>query len=147
MQEMADKTINSDMGREGGVQALADTLRSGDIQRLERAACRGCPITPEDRRQSIEVLRTIMNDPKRNSRVRIMASRVLATLESLDLRDLHHTERMKHEDGILDLRMRRAEEGKPNDCVAIQAAPVRELPLPEDLRSMRKRLIDSSDNN
>ncbi len=42
--------------------------------------------------------------------------------------------------------MARAEEGKPNDLVAVQVVPVRELPLPPALLGYRKRLLEPSES-
>ena len=51
--------------------------------------------------------------------------------------------RPPHESGILDLRMQRAEKGKPNDSMAIiMTTPVRELPLPDSMKHMRLHVLE-----
>ena len=88
----------------------------------------------------------IIDDPKATRRAKTAAARALAQLHANNLRDLHHIEKIRHEDGILDLRMRRAEEGKPNDCIAIRVTPVRELPLPAALAHYRRRILESGES-
>ena len=124
-------------------RALGLPTRS-QVQQLE-LACRQRRITPEEREKAIATLtRTI--DQARSFRLRIAASRALSAFESTEVRDVHHIERMQHEAGILDLRMKRAEEGKPNDSIAVHLVPVQELPLPPSLAGMRRRLLEPKEN-
>jgi hypothetical protein len=122
----------------------------GDRFKLAEAIRRGWEITPERKAQYFEQLDRVManldaiTDPMRRAKCVAQCTRVLVAEQGQALRDLHHTERLQHEAGILDLRLRRAEEGKPNDCVAVQLqTPVRELPLPDGLRHYRKRVLES----
>ena len=56
-------------------------------------------------------------------------------------------ERLRHEAGILDLKITRAEQGKPNDSLAIiTTAPVEELPLPPWLAEKRLRILQPGTN-
>jgi hypothetical protein len=128
----------------GGLHALGFS----DFHIIRREAERGFIIDADARRQPVETCLVVMRDSKTTKRTKIAAVRALAALDAINLRDIHHVERMQHEAGILDLRMRRAEEGKPNDCVAVkQLAPFVELPLPDDLKHMRRRLLDKPSEN
>ncbi len=120
--------------------------RLTDLHMTERALRQGWPISDEKRREITEQMTKLASAPETRPRTRAMAVRVLAQLDSLNLRDQHHVERLEAERGIVHLRMQRAEEGKPNDCVAVQVTPVRELPLPDAMRSMRKRLLEPTEN-
>ena len=75
-----------------------------------------------------------------------MLTRVIAMLERMNQVDQHHVERMQHEAGILDLRHRRADEGKPSEIIGIQIAPAVELPLPESLRGYERRILEPGKN-
>lgn len=128
----------------GGTRAL--TLTRREINAITTNATRGALIKPAERQASIDMLNAIIADLKVPRRTRITASRALAALEAIELRDLHHTERLQHEAGILDLRMKRAEQGLPNDSVALVPAPVRELPLPTSLLEYRKKILEPGQN-
>lgn len=130
----------------GDVGGGALTLTRRDILQIQQNATRGRPLTAEERAKSIACLTEIIDDPKSARRTKITATRALTALESLDLRDLHHTERLKHEDGVLDLRYRRADEGKPDQIIEHQFAPVRELPLPASLSEYRKKILEPGKN-
>ena len=119
---------------------------------LAEAIRRGWQISPERKRRYFAALdRVVENidqiaDPSKRAQAAAQCARVIVAEQAAALRDLHHTERMQHESGILDLKMTRAEEGKPNDCVAIKLTPVRELPLPAWMAGMRKRLLEPSES-
>lgn len=110
-------------------------------------------MSDEKRREIADHMTKLAADPNTRPRSRAVAVRTLALLDQINLkahalnqRDLHHTERLQHEAGILDLRMRRAEEGKPNDCIAVQIAPVKELPLPASLAGYVRRVMEPKEN-
>ncbi len=146
-------------GERGG--AALQGFSAEHIRRFEQAVRRRIPISEKDRETMVNACRAVIeaceDKPGRTRRALMRAVSLMALLDAQSMRDEHHIEdkihdqamqreRFAHEDGILDLRMRRAEEGKPNDCVAVQVTPVRELPLPDAMRSMRKRLLEPSES-
>lgn len=135
---------------DSGVRAEEDAPRLRDkldeLQMTERAVRNGWAIPPEEKRKIVEQMTALATDPKTRPRSRSIAVRVLAQLDSLDLRDRHHVERLEANAGIVRLRMQRAEEGLPNDSMAIITAPVEELPLPAWLREAKKRVLEPGEN-
>jgi hypothetical protein len=130
-------TPSSEGAISGGAPARTYFIPSASqINEMARNATRGRPLTPEERDGAIRVLKDAM-EHSRSYRTRITAGKALAVYEALDLRDLHHTERLQHEAGILDLRLRRADEGKPSEIIGIQISPSEELPLPKSLADYR----------
>jgi hypothetical protein len=133
---------------------VLDMHVSQDRAMLAEAIRRGWQISPERKRRYFDALdRVVENidqiaDPSKRAQAAAQCARVLVAEQSAAIRDLHHTERMQHEAGILDLRMRRAEEGKPNDLIEhrVQMTPVRELPMPAWMLGMRKRLLEPSES-
>lgn len=120
---------------------------------LAEALRRGWQISPERKRQYFaaldEAVRNLpdIKDASRRVQATAQCARVLVAEQGQAMRDVHHIESLQHEAGILNLRMSRAEEGKPNDCVEVQhVTPVRELPLPDALRSQRRRLLEPTGN-
>lgn len=143
---MSDSEVQSDVGRKGGAAELAAQIRGRDMLAVEQAARRGYPCDPQGRAESIAVCRAVMNDPKSSRRTKLIAVRALAVLDSLQLRDAHHYEGMQHDDGILELRARRAEEGRPNDLIGVQLVPVERLPDPDWLAKKREKLLKPSES-
>jgi hypothetical protein len=137
---------------ENGDKPALDMNVSQDRAMLAEAIRRGWQISPERKRRYFDALdRVVENidqiaDPSKRAQAAAQCARVLVAEQSAALRDLHHTERLQHESGILDLRMKRAEQGKPNDCIAVQLTPVRELAMPEWMRTMRRRLLEPSES-
>lgn len=139
---MSNDPSNGNDGRV--VEELA--LTTGQLQLIERKIRRRYPVTEADRVKSIKACRKVMRDGK-SQRAMLMAVRVLAALDAQSMRDEHHIEEMRHQDGIMDLRMRRAEEGLPNDSsLNINVTPVEQLPLPPALASYTKRILRPSES-
>lgn len=141
---MSENDVQSSGGSGGLLENRSEIGQ--DIAFLRRAIRERWEIPPETLRTVPTVLQAIIDDPRTTKRTRIMASRALGQFKADNQRDLHHIERLQHESGILDLRMRRAEEGKSNDCIAITTPPVRELPLPDAMRKMRRKLLEPSES-
>lgn len=128
----------ANMGDERGLQDRPVILRKSECQIIERNATRGRPITPEERDMQIVFLKATLDCATASRRTKISASRALTALESLDLRDLHHRERIDQENGIMRLKQERAEAGLPNDSVALILPPVRQMPMPDWMIEMKK---------
>ncbi len=128
----------------GGNRGAA--LGAADFNLIRRTASRGYLVTTEERARTVACCIQCMDDPKRPWRTRLAAIRALAVLTGQDQHDMHHVERLEAERGIVNLKMTRAEEGKPNDSVAVLVTPVEELPLPEALRGYRKRILEPGGN-
>lgn len=81
------------------------------------------PISPEQRQKCVDIATEIANDPKSTRRAKTAALRVLAQFDSITQRDVAHVEKMDQEMGIMKIRQDRAEQGLPNDSIAIQVLP------------------------
>jgi hypothetical protein len=136
------------------VQPQGDALdmsNPGDRYKLARAIRNSWQIDPDRKRRYFEALDEIVanlhtiSDPAQRAKAATQAARVLIAEQGQALRDIHHRERLEAERGILDLKISRAEGGKPNDCVSI-VTPVRELPLPAAFAGMRKRILEPGAN-
>lgn len=102
----------------------------------------GWQVTPERKQKYFAAMDKAIDEihlapPERRAIIAAQCTRVLVAEQGQQLRDIHHTEHMQHEDGILDLRLRRADEGKPSEIIGIQIAPSEELPLPPSLAGYR----------
>src|SRR4051812_14119042 len=150
MSEEAENLANEREGRELDFSGKPSQFVSPSM--LAEALRRGWQVTPTRKSQYFaaldDAIRNLgqIEDTEKRSRIAAQCARVLVAEQGQALRDIHHIEQMQHESGILDLRMRRAEEGKPNDCLAIQMTPVRELPLPPGLAEYRRKLLEPSNS-
>ncbi len=138
---MSEPEVQSPVGDNRG-----PALGAREFNIIRRQAARGYLVPDTERSKAVGCCVECINDPRRPWRTRLAAIRTLATLTGQDQHDLHHVERLRAEQGILNLKMARAEEGKPNDLVAVQVVPVRELPLPPALLGYRKRLLEPSES-
>jgi hypothetical protein len=124
-------------------QPALDMGTSQDRSMLAEAIRRGWQISPERKRAYFAALdRVVENidqiaDPSKRAQAAAQCARVLVAEQAAVMRDLHHIERMQHEDGMLDLRMRRAESGLPNDSLAIILAPEQPMPMPSWMREAK----------
>lgn len=82
----------------------------------------------------------IIADPRTPRRTRITAAKFISTMARMDLEDLHHRERLDAEQGIVRLKMERAEQGLANDLVAISPTGSQQLPLPPYLAGKARAL-------
>lgn len=106
------------------------------------AVRRGWSVPPEAIADAIETARIITADPTANRRAKLRAGALLRQFVQLDQEDLHHRERLDAEQGIVRLKMERAEQGLANDLVAI-APGAQQLPLPPYLAG-KARLLAST---
>lgn len=142
---MTQESVQSDSGGRGGL--LDDRTKIGaDVAMLHKAVRENWNIPAETLQNLPAKLQAIIDDPKTTKRTRIMAARTLATFKQQNQADRHHVERMQHEDGMLDLRYRKAAEGQPEAVVEHRIAPARELPLPAALREYRRRILEPKEN-
>lgn len=116
---------------------------------LAKAIHNGWMVSPKRKAAYFAALDKAVNDlptiqdPAMRAKIAAMAARVLVAEQGQALRDVHHVERMEYEQGVLNLKMVRAEAGKPNDSVVvIPMTPVEELPLPDALKHYRKRVLE-----
>ncbi len=110
---------------------------------LAEAIRRGWQVDPERKRQWFEAMdREMKNvqsvqDPKDRAQIVIGCNRVLQSEQSAAVRDIHHVERLEQENGIMKLKMQRAEEGIPNDSMAIVLPPEMPMPMPLWMREAK----------
>lgn len=146
---MNDLSANRESEREGlDFSAKPSAFVSPSM--LSEAIRRGWQVTPERKKKYFEALDEAVDnlgqiaDRGKRAQVATQCARVLVQEQAAALRDIHHTEQLQHEDGVLDLRMRRAEEGLPNDSLTVQVTPVEQLPLPPALAAYTKRILGPS---
>lgn len=134
MPEIADSPPNIEETRGNGGLGTNEFQVQNDARLIERAIRAGWKIPETTLEETPKVMQEIVASPKSNRRNKIAATRALIAMGSSNLRDIHHVEKLEAEAGIIRLKMQRAEEGKPNDSVAIVVPVKNQLPLPEYLR-------------
>lgn len=145
MSEQAPETTDVIAGNTRG--ALSSEIRFSDLQAIRRALADGYMVGAEECSKCVRICDEIMSDPKANRRTRLVAIRVMGLLRNDTVRDLQHRERIEYdrskfeaEMGIVRVKMDRAEQGLPNDSVAVILPAVNQLPLPKHLADRAAKL-------
>ena len=150
---MPDFSVESEKGctgAEAGVreraEQLAPLITTTQLAEIKRAAENDLVVDREGREMSIELCKAVMRNGRCNSRTKLMAVKALAVLDAQKLRYAIHSEQLDAAAGIVRLKMARAEEGLPNDLLAVRVAPAEELPLPATMLAYRRRILEPSDS-
>ncbi len=117
--------------------ALARELFPSDIQQMIKAVERGFPMSAGDMAACVTCCRQIMDDPKSARRTKLIAAKALGLFAAHNLKDTHHLERIDQENGIMILKQQRAEQGLPNDSLAVILPPTTQTPMPAWMERMK----------
>lgn len=138
---MSDYPSETEEGTGTSRGALSSMIYGNELGLVAKQLERRIPLKPSDLASCVTICKEIMADPQAPRRTRLMAIRVMSLMHGQNQSDVHHVESLDHareklaaEQGITRLKMERAEQGKPNDSLAIVAPVVNQLPLPDYLR-------------
>ena len=109
------------------------TIKPRDLNTVMRVfAWFDWPITPKMQADSVAELDRQINSPTLKERVKARAILAMHKLQDQNMKERHHRENLEAQQGMMKLRMDRAEQGLPNDAVAVQVTipPPTVAPLP-----------------
>lgn len=91
-----------------------------------------------------EFMLDILNDSSQDDKLRMEAARGVAPY-------IHNTvaseERMRFESGLLDMRLKRIDDGKPTEIVQLVLPPIRTMAIPEALERASRGLSLANKEN
>lgn len=146
---MSDPVETSESIREGRLDFSKKPSEFVSPGLLAKAIRDGWQVNPERKRKYFAAMDAAIDslsqiaDLKDRANISAQCTRVLVAEQGQAIKDIQHRENMEHEDGILDLRLKRADDGKPESIVQVNIAPAESLPEPDWL-SKRRLMLEPS---